>query len=528
MWSSATLQFLSLFLLTVARTSSNARNGDDTQIVPELVQIIDVAAKIPEKIVTARKHMGIYPVYTTYAVCPSRTCSQLYPGEEIKKGVLRYPARCKGNRFSLSDTPCKARLTKAAKHNGEAIRVPKKTFQVQSLDSFVANMLMRKGMQSILFEGMKRFERAGTTSELSDITDSPYIRNLPAADGTPFMSTTTGDLRLAWILSIDWFCPFSKSVGKHASVGSVVLSCANLPPDLRNKPENQLVIGVIPGPFEPTAEEMNNYLAPIVDMLLKSWTHGTYYGRTPESAGGLLSRSILAILVADLLAAKKCAGFAPHNANSFCSICTMKKSERNDVKVYQKAWKDRTRNLETHKVHANEWLNAKSARDRKDALSGNGVRWSELLRLPYWDPTKAVVVDGMHNLFLGLVATHVKVFLGLNHESNSKKKSEPKNKKTKKHNKTNTTTTTAAEEAMAAAEKPTKTAEEPTAAADGTVSRPSSEPISVPLARLSTKAAKATKATKASGQKVIVAFSRLIFYSERHLVAGERNIFLHS
>jgi hypothetical protein len=31
-----------------------------------------------------------------------------------------------------------------------------------------------------------------------------------------------------------------------------------------------------------------------------------------------------------------------------------------------------------------------------------GVRWSELLRLPYWDPTRFLAIDGMHNLLLGL------------------------------------------------------------------------------------------------------------------------------
>ena len=31
-----------------------------------------------------------------------------------------------------------------------------------------------------------------------------------------------------------------------------------------------------------------------------------------------------------------------------------------------------------------------------------GVRWSELLRLLYWDPTRFLAIDGMHNLLLGL------------------------------------------------------------------------------------------------------------------------------
>ena len=65
-------------------------------------------------------------------------------------------------------------------------------------------------------------------------------------------------------------------------------------------------------------------------------------------------------------------------------------------------------------------LAAPNKTQRKAKLSEYGVRYSELLRLPYWDPTKAVVVDGMHNLFLGLVKTHVEVLLGL-HEGHCQK-----------------------------------------------------------------------------------------------------------
>lgn len=60
---------------------------------------------------------------------------------------------------------------------------------------------------------------------------------------------------------------------------------------------------------------------------------------------------------------------------------------------------------------AEEWLEAPSKAARGCVFARTGVRWSELLRLPYWDPTRAVVVDGMHNLFLGLVQFHVRSVL---------------------------------------------------------------------------------------------------------------------
>lgn len=42
----------------------------------------------------------------------------------------------------------------------------------------------------------------------------------------------------------------------------------------------------------------------------------------------------------------------------------------------------------------------------------SGIRWTELLRLPYFDPTTFVVVDPMHNLFLGLIKEHFQGILG--------------------------------------------------------------------------------------------------------------------
>jgi hypothetical protein len=39
-------------------------------------------------------------------------------------------------------------------------------------------------------------------------------------------------------------------------------------------------------------------------------------------------------------------------------------------------------------------------------FQAHGVRWSELWRLPYWDPTRQLVVDPMHCLFLNLVKYH--------------------------------------------------------------------------------------------------------------------------
>jgi hypothetical protein len=54
------------------------------------------------------------------------------------------------------------------------------------------------------------------------------------------------------------------------------------------------------------------------------------------------------------------------------------------------------------KINAYAWLQCKTEDQRKKHLSKHFVRWSELYRLPYFNPVRHVTVDPMHCLFLGI------------------------------------------------------------------------------------------------------------------------------
>ena len=64
------------------------------------------------------------------------------------------------------------------------------------------------------------------------------------------------------------------------------------------------------------------------------------------------------------------------------------------------------RDLLEHKAHAEAWRDAQSEAERELIFQEHGIRWTELLRLPYWDPIKFTAIDSMHNLYLGIVKTH--------------------------------------------------------------------------------------------------------------------------
>ena len=66
------------------------------------------------------------------------------------------------------------------------------------------------------------------------------------------------------------------------------------------------------------------------------------------------------------------------------------------------------------------FLDAVDEQERSEAVHNSGIRWSELLRLPYFDASHFVVVDAMHNLFLGLVQQHFDI-LGIQLNSTKSK-----------------------------------------------------------------------------------------------------------
>src|SRR4029079_18577690 len=57
--------------------------------------------------------------------------------------------------------------------------------------------------------------------------------------------------------------------------------------------------------------------------------------------------------------------------------------------------------------------------------SRNGVRWSEMWRLPYWNPTLQLTVDPMHCLLEGLARFHVCDVLGLTTAKANKAQPDP-------------------------------------------------------------------------------------------------------
>jgi hypothetical protein len=246
--------------------------------------------------------------------------------------------------------------------------------------------------------------------EMHDIWDGSVLQDFDGPDGQPFMRRSGNEGRLVFGLNVDGFNAYGGSnSGKRLSVGGMYMVCFNLPPEIRYDVENVYLVGIIPGPDEPSTSEINHMLRPLIDGLLVLWQGGVYLSSTPKHCHGRLIQAALIPLICDLPAARRVSGLGAHSFRLFCSECKLTKAEINDLDPSN--WERRTQ--EEHRRHAEDWRNAQTLSEQTRLFKKHGIRWSELLRLPYWDPTKHIVIDSMHGFYLRMFNRHVRDIWGM-------------------------------------------------------------------------------------------------------------------
>jgi hypothetical protein len=166
-----------------------------------------------------------------------------------------------------------------------------------------------------------------------------------------------------------------------------------------------MYLGFLSGPKEVGLERINHYLAPIVDELLELW-NGWRISKTYECPDGLDIKVALIIGSCDTPATRKLFG---HGAAAMkCYRCEKRSTYSDEYKKTHYGGMENydewatPANASLHRKYAQEWLECNSKSSREKHFKEHGVRWSELLRLPYMDPIRFAVVDPMHCLFLGI------------------------------------------------------------------------------------------------------------------------------
>lgn len=125
--------------------------------------------------------------------------------------------------------------------------------------------------------------------------------------------------------------------------------------------------------------------------------------QTLKYTSGHSIRAVIVPLVCDLPAARKMAGIGGHMFRFFCSECWLSSAAIENINPEE--WEYRT--CTDHRQAAQRWKNASTNEEQRLLFLSKGIRWSELLWLPYWDLTLYVAIDSMHCFYLGLCRRHV-------------------------------------------------------------------------------------------------------------------------
>ena len=359
--------------------------------------------QLPVTIETIASWFRLDGKVTVHAVCPR--CHANYPPLD---DAGQYPSNC--NHQSTPGSICDTPLLDS---KGE----PLKIVTMHSFEDYLGGLFANSVTEGYIMRS--RDMAAPAPNIIKTPHDANFLRNLKGHDGELFYSKQAadrGEARLTFALCVDFFATEGMHVrGPTTSLGIIALACLDLPVEIRYKPEYMFLFSIIPGPTEPSLTELNHYIDPLVTIMLESWIHGLRLTRTALEPKGRTARCGIALVVCDLPAARKTSQLAASTSMIFCSVCNCWDVRDHRGHIIQE-WRNlrgrynyeqwQPRDIEVLRKAAADWRDAPSVSDQEKIFAAHGVRWSPLWRLPYWDPSRQLVVDSMHCLLEGLVKFH--------------------------------------------------------------------------------------------------------------------------
>lgn len=147
---------------------------------------------------------------------------------------------------------------------------------------------------------------------MEDVYDGKIWKEFINYNGKPFLADL---LSFGMMINVDWFQPY-----KHVkySVGAIYLTILNFPRHLRNKTNNIILLGIMPGPHE-SSYNINSYITPLVEELKVFW-HGKEMNVCGFSSKQVVKCALLCA-ACDLPAGRKLCGFLSYNARFGCTKC---------------------------------------------------------------------------------------------------------------------------------------------------------------------------------------------------------------
>ena len=379
---------------------------------------------IPESVPALEARFNLDIESVCYAVCPK--CAFTHPPSHFTGDDNPvYPKICSERATLLAD-PCGALLLEDGK--------PIKSFEYYPFLDWFGRFITLPNIEAY----GDRFcddiaEREDAPPDKSEVSHGNFLYHLKDGDGQLFVADRGEEGRWLFLLHGDFFNIEGNHIrGKASSTGVMALTCLNLPLDIRNDPAYIYIPGIIQGPCEPNAKdaEHRHYLRPLITDLEAAYSRGLQpYSRglqpcqldSPSISKRVFLIAIAAVLM-DFKAARPFAGLLDVTSHIFCFLCQCWHKVhlgRTDCKVWD------TVDDTFLKKGAEMWRNATDVNERKFAETFYGTRYSELWRLPYWQPSKQLLVDPMHTIYLILAQRFFRDGLGLENPSAKKKQRKP-------------------------------------------------------------------------------------------------------
>ena len=333
--------------------------------------------------------------FTRYVVC--QLCHSTYSydtvintsdTEILKCSFVRFPRHVQRRMRE----PCSQPLAKKIRtKTNKIVTRPIKVFCYSSCIQYLQDLFQRPGITDLLNHWRNRNIPPGV---MADIYDGAVWKSFLDRHNNYFFENKNN---LGLLINIDFFQPY-----KHVrySVGAIYLAILNFPRHLRYRKENMILLGIIPGPHEPKLT-VNSFLEPLVLELVKLW-EGIEIS-TPE--GKKVVHAAIICNSSDVPACRKVSGFVGHSAAKACSRClkdfpTEKFGDKSDYSGFDRdTWPERS--VAVHRAQGFKWKHAQSLAERHIIEKDHGVRFTELLRLDYFETVRFSVVDPMHNILLG-------------------------------------------------------------------------------------------------------------------------------
>ncbi|KAF9221444.1 hypothetical protein BS17DRAFT_797211 [Gyrodon lividus] len=162
---------------------------------------------------------------------------------------------------------------------------------------------------------------------------------------------------------------------------------------------------IFPGPKEQNPDQIQHFLHPIISDLLRLWKYGIKFQWSCAPKVSHVVHVILVAVVCDRPAAHKMGGFALHSHTNFCTTSWILLNDEDKETLFQKGASKPQTNQEQHDLgeHYHKLTNPIA---KKNFVKEHATRYTQLTCLPYFNLVDQIIINPMHNLFLGTFSSN--------------------------------------------------------------------------------------------------------------------------